>query len=136
VAETLASPEIGREACARFVRTFVRPKGIDVPTTPIIVEAIEQLASQARARVRVPIALYPLSVVLWVGGVVAYYPQRIWNLLRKQWRIAEKKTHHMRKRLRRIQVSRLESGEGPDASRSSTNSGRPERSVEGRRKAG
>ena len=34
VAQTLATPEIGRESCARFVRTFVRPHGIDVQTTP------------------------------------------------------------------------------------------------------
>jgi len=135
VAETLALPEIGHEACARFVRTFVRPNGIDVPTTPVLVEAIERLAAHARGRERVPIALYPLTAVLWVGGVVAHYPRRIWNLMRKQWRIAGKKTNHVRKRISRLQVSRPENGEGPDASRS-TNSGRPERSVEGRRKAG
>ena len=50
--ETLASPGIGRDACARFVRTFVRPRGIDVPTTPILVEALERLASRSRVAAR------------------------------------------------------------------------------------
>src|SRR4029079_9670777 len=34
VAETVQSPEIGRDACARFVERFVRPHGKDVPATP------------------------------------------------------------------------------------------------------
>jgi hypothetical protein len=108
VAETLAMPEIGREACARFVRTFVRPRGIDVPTTPILVDALERLAAKPRARVRMPVLLYPLSAFLWVSGMVSYYPQRIWNLARKQWRIAGKKTHNARKRLRRVPPTRVD----------------------------
>jgi hypothetical protein len=43
---------------------------------------------------------------LWMGGFVAHYPKRLWNQLRKQWRIAEKRTHRVRKRLRRIQPMR------------------------------
>jgi hypothetical protein len=101
VAETLASPGIGREACARFVRTFVRPHGIDVPTTPILADAIEQLASSTRVLARMPLWLYPLRACLWTGGVLAYYPKRVWNVGRKQWRIVEKRTHRVRKRLRR-----------------------------------
>ena len=117
VAETLASPGIGHEACARFVRTFVRPRGIEGSTTPVLVEALEGLAARTRARARMPLASYPLCAVLWVGGVVAYYPQRLWNLTRKQWRIAEKRTHHMRKRFRRIQPSRIQTHEGSDVTR-------------------
>ena len=36
--------------------------------------------------------LYPLSAVLWVSGMLSMLsnsPQRVWNLARKQWRIAE-----------------------------------------------
>jgi len=117
VAETLASPGIGREACARFVRTFVRPRGIDVPTTPILVDALERLASQSRVRARMPPWLYPLRVFLWVSGVIAYYPKRLWNLLRKQWRIAEKRTHRVRKRLRRIQPARQDVDQDSDVPR-------------------
>jgi hypothetical protein len=119
LAETLASPGIGREACARFVRAFVRPHGIDVETTPILAEALEGLAASTRARVRMPPTLYPLCASLWVGGVLSHYPQRLWNLVRKGWRIAEKRTHRVRKRLRRI-PARFERGgraEGSDAPR-------------------
>ncbi len=129
VAETLATPEIGREACARFVRTFVRPRGIDVPTTPILVDALESLAAKPRARATMPVWLYPLTAFLWMSGMVSYYPQRIWNLARKQWRIAGKKTHNARKRLKRVQPTRVDDDrEGTDV--------RPERKAEGRRKVG
>jgi hypothetical protein len=118
------------------VQTFVRPKGIDLPTTPVIVDALERLATATRPRVRRQVTSYPLAVVLWIGGVFAYYPQRVWNLLRKQWRIAEKRTHHMRKRLRRIHLPRVETQDGPDVPRATTGSERPERDVDGQRKAG
>jgi hypothetical protein len=117
VAETLAAPEIGRAACARFVRTFVRPRGIDVPTTPILTEALERLAASPRPRAHMPVVLYPLCACLWVAGVLSYYPRRIWNLARKQWRIAEKKTHNARKRLRRTPPSRIDAREDADAPR-------------------
>jgi hypothetical protein len=100
LAETLASPEIGRDACARFVRTFVRPHGIDVPATPILVDALERLASARRAPVRMPAALYPLRLVLWIGAVLAMYPKRLFNRARKQVRITEKKVYNFRKRMR------------------------------------
>ncbi|HEY6617732.1 MAG TPA: hypothetical protein VIZ32_24565, partial [Vicinamibacterales bacterium] len=121
VAETLAKPEIGRESCARFVRTFVRPHGIDVQTTPILVDALERLATTKRARVPMPVFLYPLSAVLWVSGMLSMLsnsPQRVWNLARKQWRIAGKKTYNARKRLRRVQSTRADDGrEGTDVAR-------------------
>ncbi|HWV95395.1 MAG TPA: hypothetical protein VNZ24_13795, partial [Vicinamibacterales bacterium] len=121
VAETLAKPEIGRESCARFVRTFVRPHGIDVQTTPILVDALERLATTKRARARMSVLLYPLSAVLWVSGMLSMLsnsPQRVWNLARKQWRIAGKKTYNARKRLMRVQSTRADDGrEGTDVPR-------------------
>ncbi len=117
VAETLAAPEIGRAACARFVQTFVRPHGIDVATTPILADALEQLAASPRPQTRMPVVLYPLCALLWISGVVSHYPQRIWNLARKQWRIAEKKTHNARKRLRRASPPRIDAREDSDAPR-------------------
>jgi hypothetical protein len=117
VAETLAAPEIGRAACARFVRTFVRPHGIDAATTPILGEALERLAANRRSRARMPVLLYPLCALLWISGVVSYYPRRMWNLARKQWRIAEKKTHNARKRLRRTPPARIDAREDTDAPR-------------------
>ena len=117
VAETLAAPGIGRDACARFVRTFVRPHGVDVPTTPILVDALERLASSRRVRARMPLWLYPLCVCLFIGGFLAYYPKRVWNLLRKQWRIAGKWTRRARKQLRRIQPAPRDVDQGSNVPR-------------------
>ena len=121
LAETLASPDIGREACARFVRTFVRPHGIDVPATPILVDALERLASQSRVPVRVPLQLFPLRLLLWMSAGLAFYPQRLLNLTRKRFRIAEKKVYNFRKRIRNSSYAR---------------GARKQRSEEPRRKAG
>ena len=106
LAETLASPEIGREACERFVRAFIRPHGLDVPTTPILVEALERLAASRRAEARMAVGLYPLRFVLWMGGVVATYgsPSRIRGRVRKALKIRAKE---MKKRRRAKKVERM-----------------------------
>ena len=57
-------------------------------------------------RARMPIWLYPVSVLLWLVGVVCSLPAATVESRRKQWRIAEKKTYNVRKRLRRIQPTR------------------------------
>src|SRR5687767_15328307 len=54
VAETVQSPEIGRAACERFVERFVRPYGRHVAGTPLLVDALEKMASKRRARATVP----------------------------------------------------------------------------------
>jgi hypothetical protein len=117
LAGTLAAPEVGREACARFVRTFVRPAGIEEPCTPVLVEALEGLASRGRARARMPMALLPLRALLWLAGVCAYYPGRVWGLARKQKRITEKKVHHVRKRVRKAAAARRSPKAGPEERR-------------------
>jgi hypothetical protein len=76
VAETVQSPEIGRAACARFVERFVRPHGTDVAATPLLVEALERLASRRRPRATMPIALYPLQRVLALAGRIGVSRQR------------------------------------------------------------
>ena len=114
VAEALGSPDIGREACARFVRAFVRPHGRDVAATPILVDAFERLAvSGRRAAVRVPFWLYPLQWLLWIAGAVAVYGQRttIEGKVRKQLKVARKKLKLMKKRrrhARKLERIRLE----------------------------
>jgi hypothetical protein len=42
--EVLADPEAEREAIERFLLAFVRPHGLDRPATPILADAIEELA--------------------------------------------------------------------------------------------
>jgi hypothetical protein len=109
VAETLRSPEIGRAACARFVGSFVRPQGLDTPSTPIVVSALERLAAGGRREpVRVRPALYPLTAVLWASGGVAVYkaPRRLKGLVYKQYRIAGKKVQNLMKRRRKAQRAR------------------------------
>jgi hypothetical protein len=44
LAERLRRPDDARDEARRFVASFIRPKGLDRPATPIIVDAIESLA--------------------------------------------------------------------------------------------
>ena len=86
LAETLANPLVGREACNRFVRTFIRPHGIDVEATPVLVSALERLAASGpRPRAHMALSSYPLRAVLWICGVVAVYrsPTRIMKVVRR-----------------------------------------------------
>jgi hypothetical protein len=71
LAETLRTPDIGRAACARFVDRFIRPHGRDVLSTPVLVDALEQLASRPRGSARTSPFLYPLRALLWIGGRIA-----------------------------------------------------------------
>ena len=122
LADTLRAPEIGREACARFVATFIRPQGMDSPSTPILVNALERLAASGRVpRRRVPVILYPLSALLWVVGVanLMRHPDLFRRTVWKQVKIARKRLRNARKRRRRrtappVQVAR---GEQPDIPR-------------------
>ena len=84
--ETLANPAVGREACDRFVRTFIRPHGMDVDATPVLVSALEKLAASGpRPPTQMTLASYPLRAVLWLCGVIAVYrsPTRIVKVVRR-----------------------------------------------------
>jgi hypothetical protein len=86
LAETLTDPAVGREACARFVGTFIRPHGIDVEATPVLASVLERLASSGpRPIVRPDASIYPLRLFLWLCGVVAVYrsPARILKVIRR-----------------------------------------------------
>ena len=77
VAETVQSPEIGRLACEKFVERFVRPHGRNVPATPLLVDALEKMASKRRRQqLTVPAALYPLQALLRVAGAMAIRRER------------------------------------------------------------
>lgn len=74
LADTLSSPDLGREAIEHFVKWFVRPQGLDVASTPIMVAALERLAASGPApRERVPVHLYPLRFVMWLVAGVVYF---------------------------------------------------------------
>jgi hypothetical protein len=76
VAETVQSPAIGRAACERFVERFVRPHGTAVAATPLLVDALETLASRRRPRTAVPAVLYPLQQLLRLAGRAGVNRQR------------------------------------------------------------
>ena len=71
----LADPEAGRERSRRFVEAFVRPYGLDVPATPIMVRKIEELAELRKRPRRTPRWHYPARWALhrwlmsWVPSV-------------------------------------------------------------------
>lgn len=71
VVETLQSPADGEAACARFVERFIRPHGRDVAGTPLLADALEQLASTRPAPRKVPARLYPLQRLLYSAGTIA-----------------------------------------------------------------
>jgi hypothetical protein len=86
LAETLARPDVSREACARFVQTFIRPLGMDVAATPVLAGALERLATTGRRAPTQPRrVLYPVRAFLWLCGVVAVYrsPERVVKLARR-----------------------------------------------------
>lgn len=72
LAEVLAHPEAARAETARFVTSFIRPHGIDVACTPLVADAIEEVA---RAGSHTPVASPPWAPVLWpvlfAGSAVA-----------------------------------------------------------------
>jgi hypothetical protein len=102
--ETLRTPEIGRAACARFVATFIRPHGIGVASTPILVDALVRLArSGRRSALRVPWRLYPVGALLWAIGVadLMRHPDLFRRTVRKQFKIVRKRYRNAQKRRRR-----------------------------------
>jgi len=71
LAETLRAPAVGRDACARFVASFIRPHGTDVSATPILADALERVCGQRARATRVPLALSPLRGLLWITAAMA-----------------------------------------------------------------
>ena len=92
LADTLDDPAAGAKQLDTFVRKFVRPHGLTTAATPLQADALEGLVMRGRPRPRgVPIALYPLSGVLFLAGLVAAYrptgsTRKAVKNLRKFWR--------------------------------------------------
>ena len=70
--DTLRNEEKTRDQTTRFVRSFIRPQGLDRPATPIVVETLEGLARRGAAvperaslsSLALRTLLFPLAVVL------------------------------------------------------------------------
>jgi len=52
---SLAQPDAGVERCRRFIASFIRPRGIDLPVAPIMVDEIEHVAQLQKSIRRSPL---------------------------------------------------------------------------------
>jgi hypothetical protein len=76
LAEAVSPTQADRERIAAFVRSFVRPHGLDRPATPFLVDAIEEISAlKVQARVASPLdpfwrllvqPLSAISALLWL----------------------------------------------------------------------
>lgn len=74
LADTIAHPDAAREQLDRFVGAFVRPHGREQAGTPLLADALENLAVGPRPRPwRVPRALLPLTGLLYASAVRRRY---------------------------------------------------------------
>jgi len=106
--ETLQTPDVGRAACARFVGRFIRPQGVNQPSTPRLVAALEtHAASGKRVPRSMPARLLPLRALLWLVGFVAIYksPTRVIAQIRKEIAIMRKRVKHTRKAMVKARAS-------------------------------
>ncbi|MEQ1574547.1 MAG: hypothetical protein ABL993_09905 [Vicinamibacterales bacterium] len=65
LAEVMRAPDAAREQTSRFVESFLRPNGLDVPCTPLLADALERRASQPRSVERETIAIRVTRVAVW-----------------------------------------------------------------------
>ena len=104
VVETLDTPDVGHAACTRFVARFIRPQGIEAPSTPRLVSALEQLGARGRQTpTTMPVSLLPLRALLWLIGFVSIYksPSRAAGTVRKQLSLLKKRIRNARKASRK-----------------------------------
>ncbi len=117
VVETLRSPDIGRAACERFVAGFIRPRGLEAPTTPVLVDALEHLAASGRRKpAGMPVWAYPIRLFLYVAGWLALYgtPTRFIRASRKAMKIAGQRVRRVVRRIQRLRHPAPSSGEPAD----------------------
>lgn len=105
LASVLADPAATRAQTEHFVRTFIRPHGLQVPCTPILADALERVATSGRPAadetlsVKVTrLAAWPLAVVLnWMSlgesasQIVKRAAFEAWRKLGRGWRLALKR---------------------------------------------
>ena len=64
LAEGVANPEAGRTRGRQFIESFVRPRGVDRPVAPIVVEEIERVATLRKRPQRLPLWHRPVRATL------------------------------------------------------------------------
>ena len=76
LAEALARPDVVRAQTEGFVRTFLRPHGLDVPCTPVIANAFERAASVRSPMRRPSLASRVFRLVLAPLALLVYWADR------------------------------------------------------------
>lgn len=72
LAAVCTRPGEAQALARRFVESFVRPNGVHQPCTPLVVEAIEQLARRGRHRPSgIAPYLVPITGLLWCCSLIA-----------------------------------------------------------------
>jgi hypothetical protein len=77
--ETLRSPSDARSHVDRFIASFVRPQGLDRPSTPVLVDAIEELNGIQRSVVRVGLAQACGRIGLLPAAIACHWAEVVWQ---------------------------------------------------------
>lgn len=102
LAEALRDGAEGRRESGQFVASFVRPQGVDQPSTPRVADAIEGLAREGLSDpASIPLWVYPMRLLIAAVAVGAGIYARVtsprrWRQVRKTARSA---AHRMKKRI-------------------------------------
>jgi hypothetical protein len=113
LAAVLREPEAVRQELAGFVRSFIRPQGLDRASTPIVVETIERLAAGPRpAPVRESALVRIIRPLVWPLAVfAAVFPEqtlrkrRVGKWVRERWRKVVRGWERRQKAKRRPRAS-------------------------------
>jgi hypothetical protein len=62
--DALRHPDVSRAQTQAFVRSFLRPRGLDVPCTPLLADALERAADRPRQSVRDSVGVRALRVTV------------------------------------------------------------------------
>jgi hypothetical protein len=103
LARVLDEDAAGAERRRRFVESFVRPHGLDRPATPILADAVEELA-RVRVERRVPAATLLLRVPLALEAGLSSLVMRLPDL--QLGRALRRATRRIRGGARRIGLLR------------------------------
>lgn len=70
LAEVLLRPDAVQDELERFVRGFIRPRGIDTPAMPMLCDALERAVVLRPIARREPVAAWLMRILLWPVAVV------------------------------------------------------------------
>jgi hypothetical protein len=65
LAASLAGQDDAAERCRRFVMSFVRPRGLDMPAAPIMADEVERVGALKKRPRRAAVWHYPFRWALW-----------------------------------------------------------------------